>query len=276
MPSELYWRRVLEAADRRAKKFKEIIISAVRDIKSGMVRAEIARVVEAGAEEVISKVPFDRLETAQKEIQGMYQVLMEAGASLAVERAKEMARVDLSFDIFNPQAIDFIRERGANLVVEIDNSIRESIRSIISRGVTRGYSVDNMAKEIIRNIGLTKRQSLAVLNYKERLIAEKVRNVEAKVEAYSKRLLEYRAENISRTETLTAVNEGQRQAWLQGKERLRGYLREWIATEDERVCEDCLAMSGEKAPLDGVYSNGTSGPPLHPQCRCTEILVRED
>lgn len=72
--------------------------------------------------------------------------------------------------------------------------------------------------------------------------------------------------------TMAAANEGQRQAWdqavddglLTGDER-----REWIATED--ACPECEALDGALADLDGEYPDeGGGGPPLHPNCRCTE------
>ena len=82
---------------------------------------------------------------------------------------------------------------------------------------------------------------------------------------------EARADLSARTEIMMAVNEGQREAWRQavdeglltGKEQ-----RVWIAIEG--ACPACDALDGETAPLDGEYSGGVEGPPLHPRCRCTE------
>lgn len=82
-----------------------------------------------------------------------------------------------------------------------------------------------------------------------------------------------RAELIARTETMTAVHEGQRQGWDQAVEErlLTGdEKRVWIATEG--ACPLCEGLDGTKADLDDDYEDGVSGPPAHPNCRCTEGL----
>ena len=85
-----------------------------------------------------------------------------------------------------------------------------------------------------------------------------------------------RAELIARTETMMAANEGQRQAWQQAitkgllSDRAR---RVWISTEDQRICPQCEALDGQKADMDGEYPGGVSGPPVHPNCRCTEGIA---
>jgi hypothetical protein len=84
-----------------------------------------------------------------------------------------------------------------------------------------------------------------------------------------------RAELIARTETMTALNEGQRGAWDDAVEA--GLLpddakRVWIAAPG--CCDDCEELDGETADLDGEYPNdGGDGPPLHPNCRCTEGIA---
>ncbi len=81
-----------------------------------------------------------------------------------------------------------------------------------------------------------------------------------------------RAEVIARTESMRAVHEGQRQEWEQAVEDglLTGNERRvWIATE-VGACPECEALDNERADLDGTYPGGVEGPPLHPNCRCTE------
>ena len=85
-----------------------------------------------------------------------------------------------------------------------------------------------------------------------------------------------RAELIARTETMTAANEGQRQGWKQAVKK--GLLstrarRVWIATEDRRICPQCDGLDGKTADMDGDYPGGIGGPPVHPNCRCTEGIA---
>ncbi len=81
-----------------------------------------------------------------------------------------------------------------------------------------------------------------------------------------------RGELIARTEIMTAANAGQRQGWMQAIEK--GMLqpsarKEWIAVED--ACDECADLDGQTASIDGDYpGEGEDGPPLHPNCRCSE------
>ena len=38
----------------------------------------------------------------------------------------------------------------------------------------------------------------------------------------------------------------------------------------EYICDDCDELDGTTAPINGSYAGGADGPPLHPNCRCTE------
>ena len=83
-----------------------------------------------------------------------------------------------------------------------------------------------------------------------------------------------RAQTIARTEAMSAANEGQRQSWAQAQDAgllPKNARRTWIAAEGP--CPECEDLDGETANLDGEYpGGGGEGPPLHPNCRCTEGL----
>lgn len=89
------------------------------------------------------------------------------------------------------------------------------------------------------------------------------------------RLGDWRAENMSRTEVLTAHNEGRYQSFLQAIEDgiyEPDSVMEWVATYDERTCEICGPVDGEQVPVDGLFSIGVQMPPAHNNCRCTAVL----
>ncbi len=94
-------------------------------------------------------------------------------------------------------------------------------------------------------------------------------------DAYARKKLRERAETIARTETINASAEGQRKLWEQARDnnKLAGFERIWIVTSDDRLCPKCAAMKNKRAPIGGTYPNGSSGPTLHPRCRCAEGLV---
>lgn len=86
---------------------------------------------------------------------------------------------------------------------------------------------------------------------------------------------EVRASMIARTETMAAANEGNREGWRQATEvgLLTGDERKtWIATSD--ACPECQDLDEQETDLEGSYpGDGEDGPPLHPNCRCTEGIV---
>ena len=79
----------------------------------------------------------------------------------------------------------------------------------------------------------------------------------------------YRAELIARTETNAVVNEGNIEAYEQSEVV---QWKEWIATLDNRVRDEHLAMDGDIVKLHGTFSNGLKYP-NEPNCRCAVAPV---
>jgi hypothetical protein len=154
---------------------------------------------------------------------------------------------------------------------------RFAIRRIIEQGIHTGTHPDVTARLIANAVGLTNKQAQAVARFRE---AQSGPTAEALTSRYARTLLRFRARMIARTETLQAANAGRREQWLQ--EMRDGLIlgerweREWVAIvpSDGRTCPFCEEHDGQRAPIDGVYEDGSPGPPGHPICRCTEKLVR--
>lgn len=162
-----------------------------------------------------------------------------AAESLRTLKPGERASFKTSFGASNPRAAKWARERATELAEGISETSRERIRDAVARAHEEG-DLDESYDEILDAIGD-----------------------------------EARASVIARTETMTAANEGQREAWDQAVESglLDGDSRvAWIATSG--CCDECDALDGEERALDGEYPDpGEDGPPLHPNCRCTEGIV---
>lgn len=181
-------------------------------------------------------------------------------------------------------------------------------------------TVDGVAREIRPLLGLTPGQAQAALNYRDGLVdaqladrvgadaATAMRNryalspwrggpldqgrIDRLYGQYVDRQRKWRAENIARTESVRAATEGRRIAW--DEEIRRGgadghvVVQEWSATSDDRTCEECIGLDGErietpmvgegKRPsLDsaGTFSGQLDGPPAHSSCRCVVITTLE-
>jgi|SRR5579859_1135742 len=178
------------------------------------------------------------------------QVIIESGTQAYAKvrtRPKMWKRwmfwKDDGFDAKHPRMRKWIKKHTAELVDGIDDTTRDEIASLIE---------DAFANEDPTRKDLTD------------LIAETIGDDD-------------RAELIAHTETMRAANAGQREAWSQAQED--GYLEEgerrtWIVTDDDNLCPDCEDMDGEEAALEEDYDgDGGEGPPLHPDCRCTEGLA---
>lgn len=177
--------------------------------------------------------------------------MIEAGGETGLELLREKLRTaeglraaandsftKMRFDASNPHAVRWAKKHVGELIKEISVTTRQRIAEAVVRLVS-GEDHEGAFDEILAAVGDTARADL-----------------------------------IARTETMTATNQGQREAWgqavdaglLSGRER-----RTWIATEG--ACPLCEELDGEVVDLDKEYSNGGDGPPLHPNCRCTEGLI---
>lgn len=193
-----------------------------------------------------------------------------------------------SLQITSPTVIRRARTLAANLVTKVNQQSRLAIRSAIHQSVM-GKIDRQETRNIIRSaIGLNGRQGTALANYATSLYQQGHPKADAMVQKYSERLLRQRAETIARTETMTAANYGQLDAWK--SMQAAGYLPAdfrmvWMTTGDDRTCEDCAPMDGQTVSLGEQFEQTEQGvlpservpyagdtvdaPPLHAACRCT-------
>ena len=212
------------------------------------------------------------------------------------------------FALVNERAVSWANREAAELVVQVDAETRAAIRLLILR-MQRGHlTVAQAARELRQIVGLTTQQAQAVFNFRRQLedraglidltakerraltdaqraavgrsLVDTQAKIEKAVDRYERRMRRYRATTIARTESMTAANRGQQEAWLAARDK--GLLdpdvaQRWIITPDERLCPICEPMDGVTAPLGGLFSNPEtsaqySGPPAHPNCRCAVAL----
>lgn len=148
------------------------------------------------------------------------------------------------FDQNNPEAIAWIQEHATETIEDISETTRERVKDLIEQAFTEQFDVDDLTSKI------------------EDLIGDPER-----------------ADEIARTETMRASNEGQSQAWDQATADgllTGGESQEWITTPDDRTCPICEPVDGQTVPLDGQFDvdgEKIDGPPAHPRCRCTVGLA---
>lgn len=144
----------------------------------------------------------------------------------------------------NPAALRWARRHAARLVTEVSSTTRTRIRAIVASAFEEGRDVRSIARDIH---GLLDDRKRALM--------------------------------IARTETMAAANAGQRLLWEQAVED--GLLtgdeeQRWVTADDEKTCPVCGALDDERVPLGETFETGDDeldGPPAHPNCRCTVVLV---
>lgn len=292
------YRALLRLADRLSPSLRHAFLQALANATLGI---DVAAVIEAVTHghyarlgELLSLEPMvpELREPAQRVSQSAFM----GGAVIGHQLLPESARVAVSFDLVNPEAVRFARERAGALVTNVTSENRPAIatiRELVTTSQSGGMTVRELEHELrplIRStLGLTEGQTQAVHNYFDRL-TQQGRGPNDRLETigpqevlrmtgrYAEGLVKYRAEMIARTETLTAANSGQTAMWDEAARQ--GYLvksqtwKEWLVTPDDRLCPYCESLDGQRVLLDDQFQDDegqfepVDNPPLHPACRC--------
>lgn len=280
------WDKVREITDKYLPRWIRTIMDGFERARAGTSMRALVRLLEGEEfDKVVDEIDWIPIDGPQAEgTRAVFPILlrevMESTADTAVgilERNPKL-RIVGAFDVTNPRVTEWIRQHSAELVTEISDSSKQAIRDLVARAYTEGIPAPALGRMIRQSIGLTSRQARAVANMRARMMADGKRAdvIERVTDAYAKRLLRQRAEMIARTELIKAETQGQLALWKQqvAAGMLPGdVLKEWIVTDDDRLCPECQDLDGNKVPLDLNFVGGVDGPPLHPNCRCAFRLA---
>lgn len=166
-------------------------------------------------------------------VEATYSTIFAARAAAdAAAKIADLVRHDIVFDQTETEALDYLRRNEMNLIRETSAQALASIRATIIAGQTAGRNPRDTARDVRDFIGLTSRQTQAVLNYRSALENQQAdalnralrdrrfdstaarafnageplppEKIDAMVGRYRDRYLKYRAETIARTECLPA------------------------------------------------------------------------
>lgn len=184
---------------------------------------------------------------------------------------KSKAYVDYRFDDTATRAAKIAAQDAAAMVTQITEETERNIRNLITAAIRDGIPPYDAARMIRPMIGLTSAQGQAAMKFRATLIDSGLTldKVNAQTDRYADKLLAQRADSISRTEILGALNAGQDEAYAQAQDDgylTKGATKELILSDDAcPICQD-IADDGP-IPVSDDFPDG--GPPIHPQCRCT-------
>ena len=240
-------------------------------------------------EHVVALVPFqawqaDAIDDAATWLAEVWLVGAKLGAEAIGLPTKAPHPI---FNVANPEAVAWAAAHAAELIrAQINPASIEGVRAAVIQGLQEGWSATKLARVVRGSIGLTARQSSAVLAYAHRLQAADVPLSDpaffARVGRYTEAQRRLRAAMIARTELAGAASQGQQRLWdlaaernLLDKTKLR---KKWVPAYGlPDICQFCEAL-GEADPvaIDGAFPDGWRQPTRHPGCRCATSLVRAE
>ena len=253
---------------------------------------EMAKLVQ----EILDRNPTNNV-AALREIQAMSwetiftpivtNAIAKAGTSVLTESARrEVARLGFTgfdtardIDAFGAQAL--MRRANATSIA-ITRGSKDAITRMLANGFRDGTDIRKIAKEIEKVIGLTERHANAINNM--RLTLERDGVAESEIERLTdkraKKLRKYRAMTIARTETIHARTAAQLVTWEAGIRD--GFIKssaqkKWLASV-VGTCPICVNLRSRppqplRQPYDTITGALIQGPPSHPRCRCSLVLV---
>jgi hypothetical protein len=164
------------------------------------------------------------------------------------------AAFGVDFNLQSPDVQAFIRDYAFQFANKISATAADEIRAIIDQAQREGW-------DILKTMGA----------------------IDGRYSEWTR----WRAELIARSETIRSSNAGAIAAY-----KGAGIVKkEWLLTEDDRLCEFCRPMKGKITGIDQNFYNlgdqvtGDAGgvlkvnyehigyPPLHPMCRCAILPV---
>lgn len=251
------------------------------------------------------------------------RIFMDVGGAEAAALASQMsvgnARVAISFDPSWPRAAEIMRRNRLEFVREFTRGQREASRAAIVESFQEGKGAVATARSFRDSIGLTEYQRRAVANYRrllennnaealsrdlrDRRFDRSVRRavesgeplspkqINRMVERYRERYLQYRAEVISRTESIRTANQARNESLSQALEQSgmpdNRVKRMWRATHDHRVRDTHRLMNGQVRGLRELFESPSGARLMYPgdpnaprseiiQCRCTITISFTD
>lgn len=157
----------------------------------------------------------------------------------------------VAFNLKNPRAVAWLKDRAAERVTLIDDHTRDTIGGIVNKGIAEGWSYDRMAREISGR-------------FEEFAVGKPQKHIDS------------RAHLVAVTEVGEAYAEGNLQMGQQMQAAGLTMEKSWLTVGDDRVSAGC--QSNEAAgwiAIDDTFPSGHQRPLRFPGCRCDILMQRK-
>lgn len=176
----------------------------------------------------------------------------------------------------NPWVENYVRVFSENQ----GHLAERTVRQIINQSQEQGWTWNVTRKRLQELWSLTPRHAQAVENYRRGLERQErsARSINTLTRRYANRLLNFRLNTMSQTESHTAFNLGREAQWIQAV--ANGVMpldtqKMWVTAQDELVCPICAPLDGQIVPLGSTFEGEVNFvvPSAHPNCRCIVVPV---
>lgn len=282
-----------EGFDANTRQAAKALLEALRDSGAEIPPAAFTALQAGDIIGFLEFINFDKI----RDSFGDLQLIMESTARLAGQSTFKLGGVDatLLFDLIDQRAVNYAQERTGQLIVEITEQMRETVRNTIAQATAGEFTFQQAAIRLQATIPLTPRDAAAVDKFIQKqfqkFMGRGIPEARARVRAqkmganYASKLLRSRTRTIARTEIADAAMNGRYLGWEEGVSQgliAADSVKEWIAEPD--ACPICAELDGtligwndEWTFPEGV-SAGTNNrmSPAHPNCRCSVAILPPD
>ena len=249
--------RIIDKLDSLEPAVKAAFLDAVAQIRSSITLSRLEAAIDAGDAAEAVRLAGLRSEAQWAKITESTRNAFIEGGIFFAEQAP--ASIPFAFNITNPRAQEWLRNRSSEFVTEIVADQRDAIQAALNAGTAGGDNPRRQSLNIVGRfnrrlqrrdggiVGITSQQARFVENARDELLRGDTAYLQRKrrdkrfdslliraadegrglsradadriAARYSDRLLQLRGENISRTEVLGAFNSGNRESLKQAAEQ---------------------------------------------------------
>ena len=311
--------RVLDLHNWSTNRLRSSIVAFVKEATSPQMRGVAHNLLDAGRFEAFNTLLTRAVERLGNNLPNLFSDLVqEEMKHLGYKLGSKVSVTSLAkaraptFNPTNERAISLMQDARLNFIQGFSDEQKAITRQILANAFAQGQGVRQTASQLMDSIGLTRTQLAMVDNYRRALergsvdaLTRQLRDrrfdstvqraidgdvgltsdqIDRMVDRYRQQMVNYRAENIARTESLSILSAARQEAMDQVIEQTgidrSNVTRIWHATKDNRTRDSHAEMDNQEVAMDQPFESGLGNELMYPgdpsapaadrvNCRCS-------